>query len=278
MQSPITIRFNPDFWSKDPCVLSYNRLPLLANVVYDADYKDVTVKAQHSYPFHHPFEDGDVVFVKTDFLPWFLNMLKTDIGDSRFVLVTGVSDRTPSKEECEAVLKNQRILFWIGCNIPYTHHRIQKILIGVGEPSTPSGNLPLLKSLHEGRVPWNQKKDSICIPYHGDTHSSRTRTPTLPKLPYEDYMCEISKYKYVIVMRGSGMDTHRFSEVLLMGSVPIVQSSPLDDLYQQFPCIIVDSLDNVNPSEFVWDPVKYEEFLNMFWIRPTFVPVPMIRK
>jgi hypothetical protein len=39
---------------------------------------------------------------------------------------------------------------------------------------------------------------------------------------------------------GYGMDTHRMWEILSMGTVPIVLSSPLDSLYSQFPVVIVD--------------------------------------
>jgi hypothetical protein len=40
---------------------------------------------------------------------------------------------------------------------------------------------------------------------------------------------------------GRGIDTHRVWEILLMGSIPIVISSPLDRLYSQFPIVIVRS-------------------------------------
>ena len=266
----LIVKFGSDFWTKYPRCLGYNRLPLLANVVYDATYDDVDVKPQHTYPFHHPLRPGDVVFVKTDYLPWFLQNIQKEKQVEPFVLVTGVSDRSPSKWEYDFIVQNRKILFWIGCNIPFTHPKIVKLLIGVGEPETEIGNLPRLQQLHSERIPWDQKQNDICIPYHGSTHDSRTLTPTLAKLPYEEYMREIGKHKFVVVMRGNGIDTHRFSEVLLMGSVPIVEHSGLDDLYSRFPCIIVSSFDAIDTRSFVWDPTKYERFLNMFWIRDSF--------
>ena len=38
---------------------------------------------------------------------------------------------------------------------------------------------------------------------------------------------------------GFGMDTHRFWEILQMHSVPIVITSPLDKLYEQYPVVIL---------------------------------------
>ena len=66
------------------------------------------------------------------------------------------------------------------------------------------------------------------------------------KLSFNDYMEEINKYKFVLCPRGNGIDTHRFCEILLMGSVPIVESSGLDDLYKNFPCIILNSFNDIN--------------------------------
>jgi hypothetical protein len=242
-----------------PAHLCYNRLPLLANVVYDCDYTSTGVKAQHTYPFHSQLRRGDVVFVKTDLLSHFLSSVAIPVP---ITLVTGVSDMSPSPADCEKILQTDTILRWIGCNIPVSHPKIQKVLIGVGEPERPNGNHETLRRLHDGRQPWETKKDELCIPYHGDTHETRTETSTLPKLPFEEYMREIGKFKFVRCMRGNGLDTHRFCEILLMGSVPVVDHSPLDDLYNQFPCVFVDE----DRSTFVWDDQKYDEFLGMFWL------------
>jgi hypothetical protein len=59
-------------------------------------------------------------------------------------------------------------------------------------------------------------------------------------------MNEINRFKFVLCPRGRGTDTHRFWEILLMGSIPIVEKSGLDTLYKQFPCIIVDSYSDIN--------------------------------
>lgn len=248
------------FRSKYPQHLCYNRLPLLANVVYDCNYAGTGVTAQHNYPFHSPLEKGDRVFVKTDYLDWFLKNVPVQVP---ITLLTGVSDVSPSSSQCETILANPYIRKWIGCNIPVSHPKITKLLIGVGEPERPNGNHETLVHLHQTRIPWDEKLSTMCIPYHSNTHVSRTFEHMLPKLPFEDYMKEISKYKFVRCMRGNGLDTHRFCEILLMGSVPVIDHSPLDDLYIQFPCLFVG--DDI--SMFKWDESMYQAFLKMFWLR-----------
>lgn len=246
--------------TKYPQHLCYNRLPLLANVVYDIDYTNTGVQAQHSYPYHSPLEKNDRVFVKTDYIGWFLKNVTVEVP---ITLITGVSDISPTSEQCNTILTHPHIQKWIGCNIPVSHPKITKILIGVGEPQRENGNHDTLVRLHKSRVPWNEKLSDVCVPYHSNTHVSRTFEHMLPKMPFEDYMNEIGKYKFVRCVRGNGLDTHRFCEILLMGSVPVIDHSPLDDLYSQFPCVFIDE----DRSSFVWDESKYQSFLDMFWLR-----------
>lgn len=256
--SVISTMMSSTYRTKYPAHLCYNRLPLLANVVIDCNYTNSGVKAQHMYPFHHPFHKGDVVFVKTDYLQFFIEKYTID---APITLVTGVSDLSATQTQCDYILNHSKITKWIGCNIPVSHPKITKILIGVGEPERPNGNHETLIRLHKNRSNWHDKQDAICVPYHSNTHIDRALEQMLPKLPFEEYMAKIDKYKFVQCKRGNGIDTHRFSEILLMGSVPVIDHSPLDDLYRQFPCIFVE--DDIH--SFTWDDSKYQAFLDMFW-------------
>jgi hypothetical protein len=38
-------------------------------------------------------------------------------------------------------------------------------------------------------------------------------------------------------------------------------------MYSQWPCLLVDSLNSIDTSSFVWDDAKYEAFLDVFWLR-----------
>ena len=251
------------FWTKEPRHMCYNRLPLLANVVYDVNYAGSGVVPQHKYPYHDPVTRGDVVFVKTDMLTWFLDNRKID---EPITLVTGVSDMSPSIADAKRICAHPNIRRWIGCNITMSHPKIVKMPIGVGEPERANGNHSVLKKLHEERVPWADKTDDVCIPWVSkQNHASRIHAPTLPKLEFEEYMREISRHKFVLCPRGNGLDTHRVCETLLMGSVPVIERSGLDDMYEQWPTLLVD--DTVNTRGFVWDDAKYESFLDVFWLR-----------
>ena len=252
------------FRTQHPRHICYNRLPLLANVVYDINYAGTGVNAQHSYPHKDTLTTGDTVFVKTDMLSWFL---RNRTISAPITLVTGVSDLSPTPEECDRIVSHPHIRRWIGCNILVRHPKIVKLPIGVGEPERLNGNHETLVRLHASRVPWTEKINDVCIPYHGDTHHTRTLTPTLPKLVFEDYMKAIGEHMFVVCQRGNGSDTHRVCEVLLMGSVPVIERSGLDDMYEQWPVLLVDSFDAIHTADFVFDESKYDSFLDVFWLR-----------
>ena len=63
-------------------------------------------------------------------------------------------------------------------------------------------------------------------------------------------------FKFVLSPKGAGLDCHRTWEVLAMGSIPIVLSSSIDDVFKGLPVVIVDSWSEIN-EEFLHS--KYEE-------------------
>lgn len=248
-----------------PVHLCYNRLPLLANSVYDINYSGSGVVEQHNGIRKKDVRHGDTIFVKTDLLTSFLSDFNIS---SKIILVTGVSDITPSADSIEKIISNDNIVKWIGCNIPVQHPKIQKIPIGVGEPQLINGNHSELVKLHKSRIPWKNKPHNVCVPFHSKTTSDRILTNSIPQLPFYGYMSEINKYKFVICERGNGLDTHRFCETLLMECVPVVKHSGLDDMYEKFPCLIVDKFESlVAINDFKWDNDKYNYFLDLFWLR-----------
>ena len=253
--------------TKEPVHLCYNRLPVLADVVFDVNYEGSGVSAQHVYPRRHTLAAGDVVFVKTDLLEWFITNKPVTVP---ITLVTGVADLSPGPLVTAAILGNLNIRRWIGCNITASHPKIYKVPIGVGEPGRQNCNHDELLALHATRTEWNMKQNDVCIPYHGvgEGRVDRPLVPTLGRLPFAEYMKAISNHKFVVAMPGGGIDTHRFCEILLMGSAPVVLRSGLDDMHEQFPCLIVDSFDSIDTSRFVWDEAKYQYFLDVFWLTP----------
>jgi hypothetical protein len=69
-----------------------------------------------------------------------------------------------------------------------------------------------------------------------------------PKRPLAGFLQELSEYQFCICPPGKGIDTHRTWEALMVGTIPIVLSSPLDALYDDFPVVIVKSFEKITPA------------------------------
>jgi hypothetical protein len=61
------------------------------------------------------------------------------------------------------------------------------------------------------------------------------------RLPVEEWQFQVKQHPFVACPHGHGADTHRLWEVLLLGSYPIVKTSPLNELYENLPVLIVNN-------------------------------------
>lgn len=74
---------------------------------------------------------------------------------------------------------------------------------------------------------------------HSDSETMKRRT---------DFYRTLKRTKFAICPQGEGLDTHRVYECVALGVIPIVISSPLDDLYSKFPIWIVKSWEEVTDA------------------------------
>ena len=106
------------------------------------------------------------------------------------------------------------------------------------EPEREGGNENILNSFYNNQISWEDKEDKIYIPYHSNTFKDRNTiiskltknkfVVTEPdRLSFKDYLDKMSKYKYILSLRGAGWDCHRHYESILVGSVPIMEDGPL---------------------------------------------------
>lgn len=268
-------------------LITYHTIPLFADWVMDLE--------THIEPFHNhsldgqldptKFSPGTVVFVKTDLLEKFVSKVQPAITVPYF-LVFGVSDYTPQLSKVYQADKNGLVLKIISCNNAQAN-----CLIGIPEPANYSEHAVDLLLETASKVKGNNNHSpnmSLCYPFHTD-HPNIRKMPefkseqfcniafsTLEKLPLLSYLSELKKFGFVLCLSGVGHDTHRFTEILLMGCVPVVASGPLNNLYSQFPCVIVNNIESTNQIEhailnFKWDPKKYRAFYEHVTLKESFI-------
>lgn len=81
------------------------------------------------------------------------------------------------------------------------------------------------------------------------------------------------KYSFVISPHGNGFDCHRTWEALVLGCIPIVKKSKLDDMYKDLPVLIVNDWSDVNQDlldktiiEYKNKEFNYDKLTLKYWI------------
>ena len=60
------------------------------------------------------------------------------------------------------------------------------------------------------------------------------------------YISMIQEYKYCLCPHARCPDSYRIWESLIVGTIPIVFSSPIDELYQDLPVLVLDNFYQLN--------------------------------
>ncbi len=93
---------------------------------------------------------------------------------------------------------------------------------------------------------------------------------------FMDHLLEIAQSKFVLCPSGLGYDTYRMWEVILMGSIPVVESNPgFDRTYTSLPVLIVQDFRYLTPELLVRaypcfinnaHEFKYEMLREDYWV------------
>jgi hypothetical protein len=74
--------------------------------------------------------------------------------------------------------------------------------------------------------------------------------------PFEKYIKDTAEHKFSVAPPGLGPDLYRVYECLLVGTIPVVQHSPMDFMYEGLPVLFIND----------WNEVT-EEFLHNEYAR-----------
>lgn len=173
-----------------------------------------------------------------------------------YILITGQSDWPVSRSS--KILEDKHLVKWYAQNSDVVHPKLVQIPIGLNcFEHAPEMHQSLL--LLKAQPP---TRDKLVLVNFGNTHPSRTvvwehlcgkgnkksfvtcsakaTQNNIKGNPHlVSYYKKVANHKFVVAPRGNGWDTHRLWEALYLGCVPIVESSPLDPLYAQFPVLVV---------------------------------------
>lgn len=263
--------------------MSFNKKSIVAmmtfslmNNIHVADIPTDHLKRVSSYPYisgdtfraicnHHidetnqPFDPhavqtGDIIFVRgyPEFLDQFLHHLPHITN--KFILLTHNMDETmPGKYEY--LLNDERIIAWFTQNKGINHPKLIGLPIGIANAYIEHGNTEVLNKILK-EISNNTKQYLLYVNFRTHTNMKarnkvleyfKTKpfcTVATPK-PWSTYLIDMSYSKFILSPPGNGFDCHRAWEALLMNSIPVMISTPIDDLFDDLPVIIVKNWSQV---------------------------------
>jgi hypothetical protein len=221
-----------------------------------------------------------VVYLCTDMVPQFV---REHLPHRRtpFTLVTGDSDLAvavgPIAERVlDALTSHPMLVAWHAQNRVFRHPKLHSMPIGLdyhtlsptegggrahpwGARRVPVDQERQLVQIGRSAGPIEAKEPVAFCNWHfaierGERRECRRRvSPTAVSYQRDFTTREATRqmnarFAFTLSPAGAGLDCHRTWEALLLGSIPVVLRSPLDELFTQLPVVIVDDWSEVTPA------------------------------
>jgi len=219
--------------------------------------------------------NGSIIYVQGSAVRFFYYFVLPTMR-SRFVLVTGDCDESVptnvlSSGEFESFIVDERLVHWFSQNLVLRHPKMTIVPIGLdyhsmthgavarwGAPMDPLGQESVLKTIASAAPPLRKRLVRCYANFHLNSRLARiSAIETLDReiVYYEpmhmqraDTWRAQSTMAFVISPWGNGYDCHRTWEALVLGCIPVVMSSPIDDVFAELPVLIVKSWRELNMS------------------------------
>lgn len=221
-----------------------------------------------------------------------------------FILVSGDADNpvpigAVSREAFERLYNSEFLVAWYSQNLafsPKEYPKLHYLPIGLdyhtlserahiwGPMSSPKKQEDLLKAIAARAVPFWERKPMAYTTFHFELNRGN-RQEAVEQIPSDLVYYEPNpvlrmaswrnqtKYAFVVSPPGKGLDCHRTWEALCLGCIPILLSSPLDDMFEDLPVLIVSSWSELSQElldktivEFRDREFKMEKLTLKYWI------------
>ena len=249
-------------------------------------------------PLTYPSRKGETIYCHPTAIRNFILNYLPNIKFP-FILVSGDSDTTVPEDirnEANYLLNHPLLICWYSQNCTEPSEKLKQLPIGIYNHvifSLKNDWSPLKKNhitYFENmmiKLKDNPKKNKCFSNFHFfiNTKYGTDRIDAINLIPKDlvDYQPIrvsseetwkiMSSYKFIISPHGNGLDCHRTWEALILGCIPIVKTSGIDDLYTDLPVLIVNQWSDVNENllsntieNFKNKTFNYEKLTLKYWI------------
>lgn len=241
-------------------------------------------------------KDGDSVYICNSAIPNFVCNFLPRLN-CKIVLVSGDSDNLINPSNVKSIINNPFIIHWYVQNCCFTHEKVTKMPIGMDYHSIANGvcdgwgkkqseidQEQDLIHLRNSMVPFEKRKILCYANYHfslfrGDRALAYKEIPKELVYYEPEFVHRIVswnkqlEYAFVISPFGNGPDCHRTWEALLLGCIPIIRHSAIDDLFKELPVLFVNNWSDVTQQlledtviQFGEKQFNYEKLNLSYWI------------
>jgi hypothetical protein len=234
-----------------------------------------------------------------DFYENYINLIEND-----FVLITGDSDRSISNDNeiVKKISNHKNLKFWFAQNLVEENKLMKRIPIGLdfisafhdphmisfkirNNATDPYLHGQLLNNIIKNSFEISQRENLIYCNYHFFLDRGNRKEcfeSTNRNLCYflknrtnflDNYKLQ-SKFKFVLSPSGSGLDCHRTWESLVLGNIPIVKSSCLDNIYNGLPVLIVKNWSDITIkllenfyNDYITREYNFEKLTTDYWVK-----------
>ena len=193
-------------------------------------------------------KDTPLIFItRVDSLDSFYNKIIPSLTN-KFILITHYGDIKAGFHD--KILNHPLLIKWYGQNMSIISDKTSGIPIGLENRYWKRTDISVIKK-HSN----NSKESLLYLNFSLKTNPQRGKIMKNllqkgfhknNKLPWEDYIKDLSTHKFCISPNGNGVDCHRTWEALYLGVIPIVEKSIEMSYFNDLRILFVDSYDDIS--------------------------------
>ena len=199
---------------------------------------------ENSKDDHH---DKIIFITKIEYLDIFYNKIVKSLN-RKFVLITHYGAREAGLYN--EIIKHPLLIKWYGQNMNVSSSKTIPIPLGLENKYWKRTNIHKIK-----KHSTNSKNNLLYLNFSLKTNPNRPKimSTLLNKgfnknkvLDWNNYIEDLSRYKFCISPKGKGVDCHRTWECLYLGVIPIVEKSIHMNYFDDLPILFVDNYDIIS--------------------------------